>query len=495
MKLIGFQIYNWKAIIVVEMEMTDKGLTIVKGKNEQGKSSLIMALEFLLRGKASATSDIVHHGADESIVKGTFATKDGSSFTVERTLSAEGKMGLKIINDGKKQQRPQEFLNSLINELTFDPKPFVNKDDREKVKFLLKLLKIDVEGIDKEIKVAYDQRRHRSTEIHRIGKPECPGDLTDFDPNKVPNINDIRKEEAVLMKAWQEQVKEIRVANAAAIMEATQIDAAQKEVKHEYERVQYKLEGFMMKVKDLTMKKEDVDQGYAKIAEEIEHYEQLAINARKRHADKELEIIRINNELIEAKEMVAKGKAKLAIVPKPTETAIIAQQLPEPLFDNTVIERKITDAQIAIENRERFREYQKRSKEYMTMEQEHAQLEEAINDLRKRKEILLSSVPMPEPGLEFKLDDDLNATLWYKGIFSENWSESQAMRISATLCSRMSPELRCLFIDRGESYDRDSLKTLNEWAVSNDLQAIITIVGEPIDGENAIYIEEGVVKS
>lgn len=42
----------------------------------------------------------------------------------------------------------------------------------------------------------------------------------------------------------------------------------------------------------------------------------------------------------------------------------------------------------------------------------------------------------------------------------------------------MNPKLRAIAIDKGESYDKESLKSLGKWAKENDLQAFIAIVDE-----------------
>ncbi len=488
MKFLGFSIKDFKRISVVEMEVSDKGLTVVKGKNEQGKSSLINAVEFLLRGTKVTNAHIVKEGADKTEVNGKFVDNDGTVYEISRILTPEGKMTLKVVAAGKKQNSPQSFLDSLTNTLSFDPRPFVNKTDREKVDTLLKVLKLDIKELDKKIKDVYDARRYRTTEIHRIGKPECPLDLIGFDPEGVPDIQKIYSEGEVLRAEHAQEVAKLRAEFDAKLVEIRKHNSDQENISSRKAEATQRLQTIVEDRVAAETRSAALGRRMAEIHRQIGelNHELKLINES---------IGTENNNMIAADERIAKGEKYIQslAIPKPL---IEEPSWEEPAFPHEAeMKFKIASVQIEVEKRERFREYQARYKEFLARKDEHQELESKIAELRQEKERVLSSVPMPIQGLEFRLDeDDLHASLWYNNAFSDNWSESQAMRISAALCVKMQPELRCIFIDRGESYDKDNLAILNDWAVENDIQAIITIVGQVEEGEDAIYIEEGVVK-
>jgi len=50
-----------------------------------------------------------------------------------------------------------------------------------------------------------------------------------------------------------------------------------------------------------------------------------------------------------------------------------------------------------------------------------------------------------------------------------------------------------VFIDQGETYDTNSLKQLEKWAIESDIQAFITIVDDIPDSkeDDTFYIIEG----
>ena len=111
-----------------------------------------------------------------------------------------------------------------------------------------------------------------------------------------------------------------------------------------------------------------------------------------------------------------------------------------------------------------------------------------IDKLREEKKKILSAVKMPVEGLEIREEG-----LYHNDIFSENWSEAEGLRISSELCLSMGPKLPAIFIDDGETYDADGLKSLEQWALKNDLQAFISIVDstEGTSESDTFYIEEG----
>ena len=62
MKILGLQITNLRKIKAFNYEFKESGLIQIRGKNRAGKSSIIKAIEMLLRGKKYQPGDVVTHG-------------------------------------------------------------------------------------------------------------------------------------------------------------------------------------------------------------------------------------------------------------------------------------------------------------------------------------------------------------------------------------------------------------------------------------------------
>ena len=54
MKIIGLKVDGIRKLTAVEMQLKDKGLIPIKGKNKQGKSTLIDTVEWLIEGNKVA---------------------------------------------------------------------------------------------------------------------------------------------------------------------------------------------------------------------------------------------------------------------------------------------------------------------------------------------------------------------------------------------------------------------------------------------------------
>ena len=85
----------------------------------------------LLRGKKYQPVDVVTHGEDKAEIIANLG-----EYTIRKTVSKTGNETLKITNKDGLQvaTKPQDFLNTLVNELSFDPKYFLDKDANKKLR-------------------------------------------------------------------------------------------------------------------------------------------------------------------------------------------------------------------------------------------------------------------------------------------------------------------------------------------------------------------------
>lgn len=431
MKLIGFQVSNFRRIKAIEMKMTEQGLVQIRGRNEQGKSSVLDACELLLRGpKSMNMTDIARHGSSEPVkIKGTFEAHDGM-YQVERVIDGD-KYKLKITHDGKTiSQAPQTFLDTLINELTFDPRPFLNKNDRDKFDFMKRLLKLDTTAIDKQVDpdggTLYMERYHLGRKRDAIGIEELPPE---------PLVIDI-------MSLNQKKNEMIARHNAEMGALAAYNDQ-QRNRKRAVDTHKAKLSAQEQKVKELK------------------------------------------ERLKEETKLLAELKEVTLPDPEP-EKAMES-------LDTSSIDAQMAAAVSTSQAHKIWEQTKARIDQREELDQQYKQLTQRIEGLRADRRGMIANAKIPVKDVTLVIDDGFTPDgVYHKGIHSSGWSESQAMRISAELCVAMQPELRCLFIDKGEAYDGIALKALHDWAVENDIQAIITIVDSDIGSEDgAIYIEDG----
>ena len=178
MKILGLQITNLRKIKAFNYEFKESGLIQIRGKNRAGKSSIIKAIEMLLRGKKYQPGDVVTHGEDKAEIIANLG-----EYTIRKTVSKTGNETLKITNKDGLQvaTKPQDFLSTLVNELSFDPKYFLDKDANKKLRYLMDFLNLDFADIDAEIKKLTEERLYIGRRVKEFGDLEKPEEVKEED--------------------------------------------------------------------------------------------------------------------------------------------------------------------------------------------------------------------------------------------------------------------------------------------------------------------------
>lgn len=153
-KINQLEIENVKRVKAVKIEPTENGLTIVGGKNNQGKTSVLDAIAWALGGNKYRPSQATREG---SVVPPYLHVKLSNGLIVER----KGKNSdLKVI-DPNGEKAGQQLLNSFVEELAIDLPKFMNSTSKEKANTLLRIIGVgdQLHKLEKEEKELYDNRR------------------------------------------------------------------------------------------------------------------------------------------------------------------------------------------------------------------------------------------------------------------------------------------------------------------------------------------------
>lgn len=444
MKFVNLAINNIRKIDIIEMELGDSGLVPIKGKNRQGKTSVLDSFHALLVGK-SITADMVSHGKKKGSVEGIL--QDGDDlYEVKRVIKPGGGNTIKVIKNGDSVvMKPQAFLDTLVNKLTFNPRPFMNKSDELKLKFMMNLLDIDFTEIDSKIKDFSDERTLTTRAIKKAGK------LTHMEPVE-------------------------RVSVTKLIIKKNEISAANAAKKKVYD------DAVAAEDNRIAQQEQDLKDGVHALNE----FNEMSV----RHEREMAEIIARHKREKDA------STVKRDAIARSIEAHTPRKDIPVPDYEPTDdIDMQIMAAGKHNDLASSYERYLANKNDIERLENEHADLTVKINDLRKKKKEILAAHKMPIDGLEIIIDDEVRPDgLYFRGIYSDEWSDSEGMSISLALCVAMKPKLNALFIDKGESFDREGLEMLHQFAVDNGIQMIITIVESDVpnaipDGE--IWIEEG----
>ena len=158
-KINSLEIENIKRVKAVRMKPNPNGLTIIGGNNNQGKTSVLDAIAWVLGGDKHKPSDAKR---DESLIPPILHVELDNGLIVER----KGKNSdLKVI-DPQGNKSGQQLLNKFIEQLALDLPKFLQANNKEKADTLLQIIGVGDElyKLDNQI----EQKFSRRTEIGRI---------------------------------------------------------------------------------------------------------------------------------------------------------------------------------------------------------------------------------------------------------------------------------------------------------------------------------------
>lgn len=153
-KIAKLEIENVKRVKALKIEPTERGLTIVGGKNGQGKTSVLDSIAWALGGERKRPSDPERQG---SVNKPYLKVTMSNGLEVER----KGKNSdLKVI-DPSGNKAGQQLLNSFVEELAIDLPRFMDATNKEKADTLLKIIGVGekLALLEKDYNDVYNQRR------------------------------------------------------------------------------------------------------------------------------------------------------------------------------------------------------------------------------------------------------------------------------------------------------------------------------------------------
>ena len=153
MKINRLEIENVKRIHAVMIEPSKDGLTIIGGKNRQGKSSVLDAIAWALGGNKYKPSQAAN--ADSTIPPRLKIIMD-NGLVVER----KGKNSDLKVTDPEGQKGGQQLLDSFVEELAINLPKFMEATGKEKANTLLQIIGVgpQLAELEQKEKSLYSER-------------------------------------------------------------------------------------------------------------------------------------------------------------------------------------------------------------------------------------------------------------------------------------------------------------------------------------------------
>lgn len=202
-KINSLEIENVKRIKAVQLKPTANGLTVIGGKNNQGKTSVLDSIAWALGGDKFKPSQPTRDG---SVIPPHLKVTLDNGLIVERS----GKnSSLKVI-DPNGNKGGQQLLNEFVEQLALNLPKFMEQTNKEKAQTLLKIIGVGdmLYTLETEEQTLYNQR-------HSIGviadqKEKFAKEMQEYKgvPSEpVTATNLIKKQQDILARNGENQRK------------------------------------------------------------------------------------------------------------------------------------------------------------------------------------------------------------------------------------------------------------------------------------------------
>ena len=212
LKINKLEIENVKRIKAVKVEPKADGLTIIGGKNNQGKTSVLDSIAWALGGERYKPSQATREG---SVIPPNLHLVMSNGLIVER----KGKNSTLKVTDPNGQKAGQQLLNEFVEQLALDLPRFMESSGAEKAKTLLKIIGVgdQLTVLDQEEKELYNERLYvgrTADQKEKFAKeqpyyPEAPKGL--ISPSDL-----IKQQQEILARNGENQKKRDQAVNLHA---------------------------------------------------------------------------------------------------------------------------------------------------------------------------------------------------------------------------------------------------------------------------------------
>lgn len=207
-KINALEIENTKRIKAVKLEPTANGLTVIGGKNNQGKTSVLDSIAWALGGNAFKPSEPQREG---SVIPPALKVTMSNGLVVER----KGKNSELKVTDPSGKKAGQQLLDTFVEKLALNLPKFMEASGKDKAKTLLQIIGVEdqLEKLDREEKALYQERLYIGRTVEQKAAfarempyyPDAPKDL-------VSASDLIREQQEILARNGENQRKRQRAA-------------------------------------------------------------------------------------------------------------------------------------------------------------------------------------------------------------------------------------------------------------------------------------------
>ncbi|MBP1764149.1 MAG: chromosome segregation protein [Firmicutes bacterium] len=284
-KINSLEIENVKRVKAVMLEPTQNGLTVIGGKNGQGKTSILDGTAWGLGGDKFKPSTPERDG---SMVPPKLKIVLNNGFIVERT----GKNSSLKVTDPKGNKAGQQLLNEFIEQMALNLPKFIAANSKEKASILLQI--IGIEDQLQKLEHQENQLYNRRTEIGRIAdqKKKFAAEMVSYpeapkEPISAAEL--IRKQQDILARNGENARKR---QYAAEIRK--NVDFLKAKVERLTEELRQASDAYQLATNDLTIANKSaealIDESTVELEQNLVNIEAINVKVRANYDKEKAEI-------------------------------------------------------------------------------------------------------------------------------------------------------------------------------------------------------------
>ena len=465
--IVRLQSSNFKRLSATGVDLVPNRPTVVlRGKNEQGKSSVLDSIFAVLRG--TIPDRPVRTGASKSETVIEFDT-----FIVSLTIPAQGSKRLTVKSkEGMPVQSPQTMLQNYSNPILLDPVGFIRQGDtvegrRKQGKMLQELVKLDFSKLDEERSGLYTKRTDVGTK-----RDLAKGRLSNFPFDKdAPTIE-------VSATVLLQEIEEIQAKGDVVLKQVREHNSANDGVRQKRARL-------VDEVNQLQRQHSFTLDTVAAAEKTVKDLEKQLVQAKKNVATQTKEAASIS-ERMKAKESELESATKDVENLNDINESEIIQRIASEKEPVAAKVNQCDEINTKVRGNKRHLEIVEEVKGY---EKQYDELTARIDAIDDSKQKQLALAPFPIAGLSF--DDE---GILFNGLpFSEKQlSKAQLIKAACAIGFAFKPKIPVVLIRDASLLDTDSLKAVADMADANGGQVWLECVQS--DDPFAIEIEAGEIK-
>lgn len=418
---------------IAELEFTPEGFNEISGPNGTGKTSVLEAIQAVLKTGHDAT--LLRKGAEKG--EAVLVLDDGTELS--KTVTAD-KSTNAVRKEGKKVTRPAETIKALTDLYSSNPIEFLRARPKDRVQVLLETmpLEADVEKLAEitGIPVTAEPGTHALDVIESVRK-EVYDDRTGTNraiKEKDNTVNQLRAAMPEAPGGVEGGEDELRA----------QLSAADAERDSELNRIRDKLDG--------------IGKTHHERIAQIRQEAQENIDRIKAEAQKQVDEANAAFQETERKAGIQRERTiqKHADATTPINVAL------QSIVANRNAHAKREQAMVTVQQLE---------KEMVDLQADAVRQTKALDDLEAYKAQLLASLPIP--GVEVR-----DGEIYRDGVHFDRLNTAQQVWVAVEIAKLRSGDLGVCCVDGIELLDSAAFEAFREQALASDLQLFVSRVSD-----------------